>query len=51
MTSFSGVGGVFLLGIGSILIGVPVMLGVRARHRRFFENGRTSVAELTLSDS
>ncbi|MFF9343799.1 MULTISPECIES: APC family permease [unclassified Streptomyces] len=43
-TSFGGVGGVFLLGIGSIVLGALVMLFVRTRHRRFFQDGRTAVA-------
>ncbi|MEU5485140.1 APC family permease [Streptomyces mirabilis] len=49
-TSFHGIGGVFLLGIGSIVLGVPVMLVVQARFRRFFRDGRTAVAELTVTD-
>ncbi|MEY9942612.1 APC family permease [Streptacidiphilus sp. MAP5-3] len=49
-TSFHGIGGVFLLGVGSIVLGVPVMLLVRTRFRPFFRGGRTSVAELTVSD-
>jgi len=44
-TSFHGVGGVFLLGIGSIALGVPVMLLVRSRFRRFFRDGKTSVVQ------
>ncbi|MFF7177786.1 amino acid permease [Streptomyces sp. NPDC008121] len=42
-TSAGGVGGVFLLGIGSIVLGAVVMLLVRVRHRRFFREGRTTV--------
>ncbi|WP_370092446.1 APC family permease [Streptacidiphilus sp. MAP12-20] len=49
-TSFHGVGGVFLLGIGSFVLGVPVMLVVRARFRRFFRDGRTAVTELTVTE-
>jgi amino acid transporter len=49
-TSFHGVGGVFLLGVGSIALGVPVMLAVRARHRQFFRDGRTAVTALTVGD-
>jgi amino acid transporter len=49
-TSFHGVGGVFLLGAGSIVLGAPVMLIVRARFRRFFREGRTAVVELTVTE-
>jgi hypothetical protein len=49
-TSFHGVGGVFLLGAGSIVLGALVMLTVRARFRRFFREGRTAVAELTVTE-
>ncbi|MFC1409987.1 APC family permease [Streptacidiphilus sp. N1-12] len=49
-TSFHGIGGVFLLGVGSIAVGVPVMLIVRTRFRRFFREGRTSVVELTITE-
>lgn len=42
-TSFHGIGGVFLLGIGSIALGVPVMLLVRSRFRPFFRDGKTTV--------
>ena len=49
-TSFHGIGGVFLLRLGSIAIGVPVMLVVRARHRPFFRDGRNSVTALTVGD-
>ena len=40
-TSFHGVGGVFLLGVGAIVIGAVAMLLVRTRFRRFFRGGRT----------
>ena len=50
-TSFHGVGGVFLLGVGSIAVGLPLMLIVRTRFRSFFRDGRTSVAELTVTES
>ncbi len=39
-TSFFGVGGVFLLGVGAIVVGVAVMLIVRTRFPRFFQGGR-----------
>ncbi|WP_455359024.1 APC family permease [Streptomyces sp. SYSU K21746] len=42
-TSLGGVGGVFLLGVGSLLLGAAVMLLVRSRHTPFFLDGRTSV--------
>uniref|UniRef100_A0AAU2K2M1 APC family permease n=1 Tax=Streptomyces sp. NBC_00049 TaxID=2903617 RepID=A0AAU2K2M1_9ACTN len=47
-TSFHGVGGVFLLGAGSIAAGALALLIARTRFRRFFRDGRTSVAALTL---
>ncbi|WP_051944475.1 APC family permease [Streptacidiphilus rugosus] len=49
-TSFDGVGGVFLLGVGSIVLGAVVMLAVRARFRPFFRDGRTAVVALTVTD-
>ncbi|MET7300373.1 APC family permease [Embleya sp. NPDC005575] len=49
-TSVFGVGGVFLLGIGSILLGVVVMLAYRPRARRFFAHGRAEVARVTVTD-
>lgn len=49
-TSFHGIGGVFLLGIGSIVLGVPVMLAVRSRFRPFFREGRSAVVELTVTE-
>ncbi|MFD9127661.1 APC family permease [Kitasatospora sp. NPDC059571] len=49
-TSFAGIGGVFLLGVGSIALGLPVLLAVRSRHRRFFAEGRTAVSELTVTE-
>ena len=50
-TSFHGIGGVFLLGVGSIAVGIPLMLIVRTRFRPFFRDGRTSVVELTVTES
>ncbi|MFD0260630.1 APC family permease [Kitasatospora indigofera] len=49
-TSFHGVGGVFLLGVGSIAAGAVAMLIVRARFRRFFREGRTAVVRLTVTE-
>lgn len=38
-TSFQGVGGVFLLGIGSLVLGVLVMVACEAADRTFFRRG------------
>jgi hypothetical protein len=35
-TSVGGVGGVFLLGVGSIVLGLVVMLTIRGRYRSYF---------------
>ncbi|MGW8353690.1 APC family permease [Streptomyces wedmorensis] len=43
-TSFHGVGGVFLLGTGSLAAGGFALLAARARYPRFFRTGRGSVA-------
>ncbi|MFF9428053.1 APC family permease [Streptomyces sp. NPDC014746] len=50
-TSLGGVGGVFLLGVGSIVLGGVVMLLVRARHPRFFQDGRTAVTALVVTEN
>ncbi|GGU96441.1 putative amino acid permease [Streptomyces litmocidini] len=50
-TSVGGVGGVFLLGVGSIVLGGVVMPLVRIRHRRFFQDGRTAVATLSVTEN
>ncbi|MFF8605881.1 APC family permease [Streptomyces sp. NPDC015346] len=50
-TSVGGVGGVFLLGVGSILLGAVVMLLARVRFRRFFRDGRASVAALSVPEN
>jgi amino acid transporter len=47
-TSFHGIGGVFLLGVGAIAVGVVTMLAVRTRFPGFFRDGRESVADLTV---
>jgi len=47
-TSFDGIGGVFLLGVGSIVIGVVVMLVLRPRFLQFFRTGRDSVVASTI---
>ncbi|MFJ8298076.1 APC family permease [Streptomyces sp. NPDC094447] len=44
-TSFHGIGGVFLLGAGSLAAGVLALLIARTRFHRFFRDGRTTVAE------
>ncbi|GAA3029635.1 APC family permease [Kitasatospora albolonga] len=49
-TSVGGVGGVFLLGVGSILLGAAAALLARARFRAFFRTGRDSVAGPTVKD-
>jgi hypothetical protein len=38
-TSFHGVGGVFLLGIGSLVLGVLVMVGYELKAPQFFRSG------------
>ncbi|MFF2568941.1 APC family permease [Streptomyces sp. NPDC058084] len=43
-TSFHGVGGVFLLGAGSLAAGALAVLAARARFTRFFRTGRADVA-------
>ncbi|WP_308368830.1 amino acid permease [Streptomyces sp. ISL-36] len=50
-TSVGGVGGVFLLGVGSIVLGAVVMLLIRTRLPRFFRDGRTSVATLSVTEN
>jgi hypothetical protein len=49
-TSFHGVGGVFLLGVGAIAIGVAAMLIVRTRFPGFFRGGREAVIQPTVTD-
>ncbi|MFJ9518603.1 APC family permease [Kitasatospora sp. NPDC101801] len=49
-TSFHGVGGVFLLGVGSIATGALAMLAARTRFGRFFRDGRTAVTRLTVTE-
>ncbi|WP_306324967.1 APC family permease [Streptomyces venezuelae] len=43
-TSFHGIGGVFLLGTGSLAAGALAVLTARAAYPAFFRNGRTTVA-------
>ncbi|MFF5497702.1 APC family permease [Streptomyces aquilus] len=49
-TSVAGIGGVFLLGVGSIALGALVALAVRPRFRRFFRDGRTTITQLTVTE-
>ncbi|MCW2512527.1 MAG: putative amino acid transporter [Mycobacterium sp.] len=49
-TSFHGVGGVFLLGVGAIVIGAVAMLVVRTRFPAFFRGGRDAVTHLTVTE-
>ncbi|MFF5436161.1 APC family permease [Streptomyces achromogenes] len=42
-TSFHGIGGVFLLGTGSLAAGALAVLTARAAYPAFFRNGRTTV--------
>ncbi|MFE7331838.1 APC family permease [Streptomyces sp. NPDC057565] len=50
-TSFHGIGGVFLLGIGSVVLGIPLVLLVRRYFPRFFREGKTSVVRPTVNES
>nr|WSZ20519.1 APC family permease [Streptomyces canus] len=49
-TSFHGIGGVFLLGAGSIATGALALTIARTRFHRFFRDGRTTVAERTITE-
>jgi amino acid transporter len=49
-TSVGGVGGVFLLGIGSILLGAVVMLALRPKFPAFFRNGRETVVNNLVTE-
>ncbi|OPX07775.1 APC family permease [Mycobacterium sp. AT1] len=49
-TSFHGVGGVFLLGVGAIGVGVAAMIVVRTRFPGFFHGGREAVTTLTPTE-
>ncbi|MDV5142825.1 hypothetical protein R1T08_00395 [Streptomyces sp. SBC-4] len=49
-TSFHGIGGVFLLGAGAIATGILALLIARTRLHHFFRDGRTTVAELTVTE-
>ncbi|QEU96396.1 APC family permease [Streptomyces kanamyceticus] len=50
-TSLGGVGGVFLLGVGSVLVGAVAMTALRGRHIGFFRHGRTAVTRLTVTEN
>ncbi len=43
-TSIGGVGGVFILGVGMLVLGVPLMLACYAHRKEFFQ-GKTLTAE------
>jgi amino acid transporter len=49
-TSFGGIGGVFLLGIGSIVLGLPVTALIRLCYPDFFRHGRRTVTDLILAE-
>lgn len=49
-TSIGGVGGVFLLGVGSIILGAAVMIVVRSRFATFFRDGQATVTNLTVKE-
>lgn len=49
-TSFHGVGGVFLLGVGAIAVGLLAMVIVRTRFGDFFRGGRDAVTHLTVTE-
>ncbi|MGW6415750.1 APC family permease [Streptomyces sp. NPDC055055] len=49
-TSFHGVGGVFLLGAGSLAAGAVALAVARTRFRSFFRQGRSAVAALTITE-
>ncbi|GAA4874750.1 APC family permease [Kitasatospora terrestris] len=49
-TSVGGVGGVFLLGIGSIVLGALAAAAARLRFPRFFRDGRTAVVAAPVTD-
>lgn len=49
-TSFHGVGGVFLLGVGAIGVGVAAMFVVRTRFPGFFQGGREAVTTSTATE-
>lgn len=49
-TSFHGIGGVFLLGVGSMLLGVLVTALVRVFHGDFFRHGRATVTDIVITE-
>jgi len=49
-TSIGGVGGVFLLGAGSIVLGLLVTALLRLRFRDFFRNGRRTITDLIVTE-
>ncbi len=49
-TSIDGVGGVFLLGIGSIVLGLAVIAVLRLRYPDFFRHGRSTITDFVVED-
>ncbi|MBO0510532.1 APC family permease [Streptomyces beijiangensis] len=49
-TSFGGFGGVFLLGIGSMALGLPVTALIRIRFPDFFRHGRSTVTDQLVTE-
>jgi len=47
-TSFHGVGAVFLIGMGSLLLGLLVMVASEASNRTFFRVGRKSATPVDV---
>jgi len=47
-TSFHGVGAVFLIGMGSLLLGLVVMVACEASNRTFFRTGRKSATPVDV---
>jgi amino acid transporter len=49
-TSFHGIGGVFLLGVGAIFAGVALVAVLRIRHAAFFRTGRATITDLVVAE-
>ncbi|MEU6650916.1 APC family permease [Streptomyces sp. NPDC046900] len=49
-TSIDGVGGVFLLGVGSIVLGLLVTTVIRLRFPDFFRHGRRTVTDILVTE-
>jgi len=50
-TSFHGIGGAFLLGIGAISFGLVVIAMLRVRHRGFFATGRSTITDSVIEEN